>query len=102
MHLLDSDTLTHLYEGHPRVRKHLHDSTDPNVGTTIVSKIEMLRGRLDFVLKASEERLLRAQELLNRTEEFLSGILVVPLDVGSVEAFSRLKSTRGFARIGRA
>jgi tRNA(fMet)-specific endonuclease VapC len=53
MHLLDTDTLTHLHAGHPRVLDHLRALDDPEVGTTIITKIEILRGRFDFVLKAA-------------------------------------------------
>jgi len=52
MHLLDTDTLTHLHAGHPQVIAHLRAVDDPVVGTTIITKSELLRGRIDFLLKA--------------------------------------------------
>ena len=62
MHLLDSDTLSHLHSGHPRVLANIRAVDDPDIATTIVTKIEILRGRYDFVLKAADgEQLLRAQ-----------------------------------------
>ena len=80
MHLLDTDTLTHLYAGHPLVIKRLEELSDPDVGTTVITKIELLRGRFDFVLKAATgAELLRAQSLLTRTEEQLAQILAIPL-----------------------
>ena len=45
MHLLDTDTLTHLHAGHARVVEHLRIVDDPDVGTTIITKIELLRER---------------------------------------------------------
>ena len=42
MHLLDPDTLTHLHAGHPRVIERLRELDDPDVGTTIITKIELL------------------------------------------------------------
>ena len=53
MYILDTDTLTHLHAGHPRVIQHLREVDDPAVGITIITKIEMLLGRFDFVLKAA-------------------------------------------------
>ena len=50
MHLLDTDTLTHLHAGHPQVIAHLRAVDDPVVGTTIITKSELLRGRIDFLL----------------------------------------------------
>lgn len=32
MHLLDTDTLTYLHAGHPRVIERLSELTDPDVG----------------------------------------------------------------------
>ncbi len=50
MHLLDTDTLTHLHAGHPRVVERLQAVNDPAVGTTIITKVEILRGRYDHLV----------------------------------------------------
>ena len=103
MHLLDTDTLTHLYHGNPNVIEHLQGVADPDVGTTVITKIEMLQGRFDFVLKASNsQEFLRAQELLTRTEEVLSQLLIVPVDQAAASKFEALRATRGLRKIGRA
>ena len=103
MHLLDTDTLTYLHAGHPRVIKNLQEVTDPDVGTTIITKIELLRGRFDFVLKAATgAELLRAQQLLARTEELLAQIMVVSLNEAAANQFDRLRSVKGVRKIGRA
>jgi tRNA(fMet)-specific endonuclease VapC len=103
MHVLDTDTLTHLYAGHPRVVEHLQTLDDPVVGTTIITRIEVLRGRFDFVLKAETgAELLRAQQLLVRSEELLSQLLVVPIDESAAIQFERLRATKGLKKIGRA
>jgi len=44
MHILDTDTLTHLYAGHPRIIDRLKNIEDPDICTTIITKIELLRG----------------------------------------------------------
>lgn len=103
MHLLDTDTLSHLQAGHPRVVAQLQTLSDPEVGTTIISQIELLRGRFDYVLKAaSGTDLLRAQSLLLRTEQLLTQLLIVPLDAAAASRFDNLRVTKGLAKVGRA
>ncbi len=103
MHLLDTDTLTYLHAGHERVIERLRLLEDPVVGTTIITRIEILRGRFDFVLKAATgAELLRAQQLLAHSEELLAQILIVPLDEAAAIQFERLRLTKGIRKIGRA
>lgn len=103
MHLLDTDMLTHLHSGNSKVIERLRTSEDLEVGTTIVTRIEILRGRIDYILKAETGTdLLKAQQLLNRTEELLAQILTVPLDLKSAERFDYLRSTRSLRKVGRA
>ncbi|MBI4519087.1 MAG: type II toxin-antitoxin system VapC family toxin [Deltaproteobacteria bacterium] len=99
----DTDTLTYLHAGHARVVERLRAVEDPDVGTTIVTKIELLRGRFDHVLKAATAaECLRAQERLLRTEELLAQILFVPLNQAAVAHVDRLRALPGLRRIGRA
>src|SRR2546423_215871 len=103
MHLLDTDTLTHLHAGHQRVAERLASLEDPDVGTTIVTKIKLLRGRFDRFLKAATTaEFLRAQELLLRTEELLAQMVVVPFSDAAARHLERLRPLRGLKRIGRA
>jgi tRNA(fMet)-specific endonuclease VapC len=103
MHLLDTDTLTYLHAGHMRIIENLRKLDDPDVGTTVITKIELLRGRFDFVLKAATGiELLRAQQWLTRTEELLAQIIIVPLDEASVAQFDRLREIKKLNKIGRA
>ncbi|MCP5046902.1 MAG: type II toxin-antitoxin system VapC family toxin [bacterium] len=103
MHILDTDTLTHLYAGHPRVIHSLKNLKDPDVCTTIITKIELLRGRFDFLLKAATgSELVRAQQWLYRTEELLSQIVIIPFDEAALNQFDRLRTGKKFRKIGRA
>ena len=52
MYLLDTDTLTHLYHGNSNVVQYLKALEDSEVGITIITKVEVLRGRIDYLLKA--------------------------------------------------
>lgn len=103
MHLLDTDTLTHLYAGHPQVIAHLRTVNDPVVGTTIITKSELLRGRIDFLLKgASGAELLRAQQWFTRTEELLAQLLIVQFDETAATQFDQLRVNKAYRKIGRA
>lgn len=103
MHLLDTDTLTHLYAGHPQVVAQLRAVDDPVVGTTIITKSELLRGRIDFLLKAATgAELLRAQAWLVRTEELLAQLLIIPFDEAAARHFERLRTTKAYRKLGRA
>ena len=103
MHLLDTDTLTHLHAGHPRVIDRLRNVDDSIVGTTVITKGELLRGRIDFLLKAANGRdVWRAQQWLTRTEELLAQILIVPFDENAAKEFDRLRANKAYRKIGRA
>lgn len=103
MYILDSDTLTHLHAGNANVVAQLRACADPNVCIMIVTKIELLRGRFDYLLKAaSGADLLRTQQLLTRTEELLEQLAVLPFDVESSRRFDQLSQQSRLRKIGRA
>jgi tRNA(fMet)-specific endonuclease VapC len=103
MYLLDTDTLTHLHVGNANVIEHLKSAIDVEVGITIITKVEVLRGRIDYLIKAeSGESLIKAQELLFRTEELLNDLLIVPIDRAASIEFDRLRDASKFRKIGRA
>jgi tRNA(fMet)-specific endonuclease VapC len=103
MYLLDTDTLTHLYASNSNVAERLKSVEDKEVGITIITKAEVLRGRIDYLLKAeSGESLLKAQELLFRTETLLNELLIIPIDRAASLEFDRLREVSKFRKIGRA
>ena len=103
MYLLDTDTLTHLHFGNSNVVKRLKAVGDLEVGITIITKVEILRGRLDHLLKTETGiDLLKAQELLFRTEELLNELLIVPISQAASLEFDRLRAVSKYRKIGRA
>ena len=101
MHLLDTDPLTHLHAGHPRVSANLRAVDDPIVGTTILTKNELLRGRIDFLMKAAKgQDILRAQQWLMRTEDLLAQLLIIPFDQTAAHHFDQLRLTHTAQKIG--
>jgi tRNA(fMet)-specific endonuclease VapC len=103
VYLLDTDTLTHLHFGNSNVVKRLKAVGDLEVGITIITKVEILRGRLDRLLKTETGiDLLKAQELLFRTEELLNELLIVPISQAASLEFDRLRAVSKYRKIGRA
>jgi tRNA(fMet)-specific endonuclease VapC len=101
--LLDTDTLTYLHEGHPRVLQRLQNSDDPEIAVTVISKVEMLRGRFDFLLKAATgAEVERAARLLVRTEDLLAQLPIIRFDTTAAVQFDRLRLLPSVRKIGRA
>jgi tRNA(fMet)-specific endonuclease VapC len=103
MHLLDTDTISHLHVGHPKVTERLRQIDDPDVGITVITKIELLRGRFDSVLKAATgEELQRAERWLKRTEELIEQIPIIPFDEIAAARFDQMRVISTYRKIGRA
>jgi tRNA(fMet)-specific endonuclease VapC len=103
MYLLDTDTLTHLHSGNTNVINRLESLQDEEVAITIVTKVEILRGRIDYLLKAfSGSDLLKAQELFSRSETLLNQLPVISIDPNAANQFDRLQGISKFRKIGRA
>ncbi len=103
MHLLDTDILSLLQRGHTKVVKALEASEDSELAITLITKIEFLRGRHDFVLKAATgEQLLRAEKWLKETELFLLKTPVIYPDTAAATQFDRLRLMKRLRKIGRA
>ncbi len=103
MHLLDTDILSLLQRGNAKVVKALEASDDSALAITLITKIELLRGRYDFVLKAANgEQLLRAEKWLKETEVFLAKTPVIYPDTAAATQFDRLRLMKRLRKIGRA
>ena len=103
MYLLDTDTVTHLHSGNTNVINRLENLQDEEVAITIVTKLEILRGRIDYLLKAfSGSDLLKAQELFSRSETLLNQLPVILIDPNAANQFDRLKDISKFRKIGRS
>jgi tRNA(fMet)-specific endonuclease VapC len=102
MHVLDTDTLTRAHGGHPGIAQRVREVGEENVATTIISAIEILRGRHEFMLKAKDgEELLRAQQLLQKSEELLESLPIILVDGGAAAQFDKLRENRKVKNIGR-
>ena len=103
MYLLDTDILSLFYDGDSRIGQRMRHIDPAEIATTIVTKIQILRPRYDFVLRATDsEQLLRAQQWLHRSESRFDDIPVVPLAEESARVFDTLRADRRLRKIGRA
>jgi tRNA(fMet)-specific endonuclease VapC len=102
MRLLDTDIASHVLEGNPHVIQRLRSLDDPAVYTTVITRVEMLRGCIEFLLKATADQVLKAQQWLRTTDEFLGEVRIIPMDEPAVEVFERLQKTKGLKKIGHA
>jgi tRNA(fMet)-specific endonuclease VapC len=103
MHLLDTDTLTRAHAGFPGIAERVRQVGEQNIATTIITAIEILRGRHEFLLKASNgDQLLRAQRLLQSSEQLLRTLLIIPVERTSAAVFDRLRKDKKLKKMGRA
>jgi tRNA(fMet)-specific endonuclease VapC len=99
--LLDTDILSLVFTAHSRVSQRMQVAPQsPDI--TIVTRIEVLRGRFESVLKAADaDALLRAQDRLAAAEMDLAKYTIVPFDVAAGIEFDRLRQDKKIKKIGR-
>jgi tRNA(fMet)-specific endonuclease VapC len=89
MMILDSDIFTHLTYGHANVVRNYEAVRDrEQLAVTAVTRIEVLRGRTDSLLKAANaQELLVATKRLQATEAALTDFLVLHVDEQAARHF---------------
>ena len=103
MHFLDTDTATHAHMGHAKVASQIEHVGEENVAITIVTAIEIIRGRHEYILKAADgAQLVRAQQLLDASEEMLMDIQIFRIGPQAAAEFDRFRPIKGCKKIGRA
>ncbi len=77
-------------------------AADFEFAITIVTKAEILRGRIEFLLKAEDGKALEiAQRFFIESENLLEQIPLVKFDSNSIAKFDELKTNSKFRKIGR-
>lgn len=105
MHLLDSDIATLLFYGRNTKVVERYNAFDrpDQLALSLITRAELLRGRLDSVLKAASPiEWLTAQERLRTAESWLTGFTVIGITDQAAENFSRLVTNRKLKKFGRA
>lgn len=101
MILLDTDMLTLLFQGHARVQARLRGAEE-DAATTIITRIEVLQGRFDSILKAADAaQLLRAYQRLRQSEYQFTTLPLVPINEAVAKQFEQLARNRKLKKIGR-
>jgi tRNA(fMet)-specific endonuclease VapC len=102
MIIIDTDTLTLYFAGHPRVTQRVGSASEVPV-ISIISRIEVLQGRFDSILKAADAvELLRAHERLMHAERRLGDFAVISLNIAAGAEFDSLNADKKYRKIGRA
>jgi tRNA(fMet)-specific endonuclease VapC len=103
MILFDTDTLTHFSYGNDNVRRRIGAVGDEPLAITVITRHEILRGRVEAMLKAANEVELRtAADRFRTAKEVLSDFLVVDFDDNSIRHFGRLRKLKTLKKMGRA
>lgn len=103
MYILDTDTLTHLQKGNEKVKARLENANDYEFAITIITKAEILRGRIEFLLKAEDAILLeKAQRFFIESEKLLEQTPIITFDLNSLKRFDEFRQNSSFRKIGRA
>ena len=101
MILLDTDTLTLLLQGHPRVQKRMH-SAEADVATTIITWMEVLQGRFQAIFTAADvDQFERASQRLHESVIQLCTLPIVPINHATANQFAALLANKKLKRIGR-
>jgi tRNA(fMet)-specific endonuclease VapC len=102
MKVLDTDVLTFLIKGHPKVCERRTQETE-EVVISIFSRIETLQGRFATLLKAADgSELERGQERLSQAERDPTAFRVLPVTAAVAAEFDRLRENKKLRKIGRA
>lgn len=100
MHILDTDSFTHLQKKSPNILNEIekHDF----VAITVVTKVEILRGRIDFLLKAeNSENLEKAQRLLLESEKQIAEFSIMGFNKEALIKFDEFRQNNKYRKIGR-
>jgi tRNA(fMet)-specific endonuclease VapC len=101
-YLLDTDTFNHFHRGHQKVSVKVAAAGVDNVRITIVTRIEILQGRFDFILKSADRQQLETAQLwLTRSETALAMWQEASLDAAACQEFDSLRVHRPLRKIGR-
>lgn len=103
MYVLDTDIMSHYHAGHSGLRDNIDQHSNDIVVTTVVTRIEILRARFEFLMKAANrDELLRAQDSLLESERLLAPWATLFVTEPVADEFDRLRGNRRLKKIGRA
>jgi tRNA(fMet)-specific endonuclease VapC len=103
IYLLDTDTLDHFQRGQANVFRRVNAISRHDLGITVVTRLEILRARIEFVSKAADGAQLRKAQLrLDESELVLAQWRVISFNGAACEQFDRLRIEKRLRNMGRA
>jgi tRNA(fMet)-specific endonuclease VapC len=100
--LLDTDSTTLVFRKHERVLERMKGIDPTETVLTIVTRLEVLRGRIEAVIKAADAaELLRAVKGLADSEAFLGGFSIVSIDQVAAEQYDQLRVNKKLNKMDR-
>jgi tRNA(fMet)-specific endonuclease VapC len=98
-YIFDTDHITLLREGNSHIRQRFLDIPADNLGVTIVSYEEQVRGWLALIRRANHlDKTIWAYRRLHETLDFFRAVKVLDFDEPAGEIFAQLRKER--VRIG--
>lgn len=103
MFVMDTDIYSLFRRGHERVvRQAKQKGASNRIGITIITKVEVLRGRIEFLFKSSDrQQLFRAQHLFLVDEQQLANTLVLDMNENAMDLLFEFRRIKGMKKIGR-
>jgi tRNA(fMet)-specific endonuclease VapC len=90
-YILDTNAVTYQQLGKPSIMRSLAQFSPDEIGTTVITMYEQLRGRLAAVnRKQSNEELQISLERLQRTQRYYCQVRVLPFDAAAVSEYQHL------------
>ncbi len=103
MFLLDTNTLSDLFQAHEKIVARLNAVPDDrSVVSSTISRSEILEGRFASIIKAADRQaLLIAVARLNHDEQKLSSIEILPITPAVADRFQALLNEKKHKKTGR-
>jgi tRNA(fMet)-specific endonuclease VapC len=104
MTILDTDTVTLYAMGHDKVGAKVDEvGGPPQFAVALITRMEILRGRFDSILKAADEAQLNtAMQRFEEAQALLDSFLTVPVDATAAEKFTALRTHKKARKMRRA
>lgn len=103
MTIFDTDIFTDYSKGNEKIRQRVERLDEDEVlAVTVITRMEVLRGRFDSILKAADEAELRiAVERFQASEKMLNDFSLAPLDDAAREKFEILRKHKKTRKMKR-
>jgi tRNA(fMet)-specific endonuclease VapC len=103
MTILDTDILTHYALGNERVGHKVNEAGGPEqLAVTVVTRMEMLRGRFESILKAADDGQLRlAMQRFQEAEDMLNSFITLSVDDSASRYFLALRDHKKTKKMKR-